>query len=297
MGGETVDAWLPLTEKEKVLAVVMTPSPIVFDPKNRYVFQASLIHTTAPALWGWFAKNHPEEKTVFSVYPDNRIGHGLDGYMRSFLPSFGLRVVDTIFYPPGTKNFGSIALKVKKSKADVFTTAGGGTVGDSLLYKSLFEIGFKGKRFSFVGAPIASMGEVVPIETLEGLVSGVDLMLMPDPKPPVKEYKEAYVSKHGKWDHPHTPYLNTWYCMIAGLEQAQSLDPDRIAGVISNGMKFDSLGYPALMVRSPHPANNRTVDLLLTNFVKRVEDGGVKIVGKIDLDEGMKYLKVTRGWK
>jgi len=51
LGDETADAWLPVTEANKVLVVCTSPSPVVRSPKYKYVFQASSLNTMSPVAW------------------------------------------------------------------------------------------------------------------------------------------------------------------------------------------------------------------------------------------------------
>jgi len=297
LGDETIDAWLPVTEKEKVLVVATTPSPAIFNPKNKYAFQASFLHTQSAVLWGWFAENHPNVKTVMNVYPDNRIGHGQNEKARKLAEMYGMKNLDTIFYPPGTKDYSAIATKVKRLNPDVVVTSGGGPIEAALLFKTLYQAGYKGIRFMTVSIPLGQIAKIMPLNMAEGLITGMNVVDLESPPPGAKEFKEAYIAKYGSWNEPEILYVNELYCLIAGLEQAQSLDPDKVAEVIGNGMKFKSLGVPAMMVKPPIPGNNRTIDLLLTTYVKKVENGKAKVLTKIDLDEGLRYWKRGYGKK
>ncbi len=295
LGDETIDAWLPVTETAKVLVIATTPSPAIFSPKNKLAFQSSFIHTQSAVAWGWFSDSYPDLKTVIVVGPDNMIGHGLSGQAKFLTGAFGIKLLDTIFYPPGTTNFGPIATKIRKVNPDVFTTAGGGEVQDALLYKSLYETRYKGQRFTFVNLPMQGIQKVIPLKMIEGLVCPVEGLKLDNPPPLAKAYKEAYVAKHGSWDDPDTLYSNELYCLLAGLEQAQSLDPEKVAAVIANGMKFETLSGPGMMVKPPVPGNNRTVDFLPTVYVRKVEDGKSKFIRKINLEEGMAYTRRAAG--
>jgi len=295
LGDETIDAWLPVTESEKVLVIATTPSPAIFNPKNRYAFQASHLHTQSAVLWGWFAENYPNVKTVINVYPDHRIGHGENEKARMLATIYGMQNLDTIFYPPPTTDFSAIATKVKRLNPDLFVTSAGGPVQDPLLLKSLYEAGYKGKRFMTVSLPVGRLAKVIPLEMVEGMINGFYAVNMESPPPAAKEFKEAYIAKYGSWDEPDILYVNEWYCLIAGLQQAQSLDPDKVAAVIGNGMKFEAMGVPAMMVRSPVAENKRTVDLLLTYYVKKIETGKAKLIATISLDDGLRYDKKAYG--
>jgi branched-chain amino acid transport system substrate-binding protein len=297
LGGETVDAWLPVTEANKVLSVVMTPSPAILDPRHKYVFHAGMVHTQAPSMWGWFTKNYPDIKTFHVAGPDNMIGHYLAGQSKRLSEIFGIKQIGATFYPPQTTDFGSIAIKIKRSNPDMFTTAGGGEIADSMLYKAIHEAGFKGQFFTFVPLPVHSMEKIISLKMVEGMIAAVDPLQSDDPQGCARELKEAYIKKYGTWDNPHTPHLETWYCLINGLEKAQSIDPAKVAAVIGSGMKFDSLSGPSMMIPRPDMGNPRTVDMIYAQFVKRIEGGKGKPLDTISIEEALTYNKKFYGWK
>lgn len=296
LGDETIDAWLPITESNKVLVIATTPSPAMLNPDNKYAFHASHLHTQAVTMWGWFAENHPKIKTVSAAYPDNMLGHALGGKSDKLAPAFGMKMLDTVYYPPGMTDFSAIALKIKTANPDMFTSCGGGPVQDSLLRKALFESGWKGQVFTFVGARLAAMAKIISLDIVEGLIAAASAMELDDPPPVAKEVKDAYIAKYGVWDDPDNLYLNEWHCLINGLEQAQSLDPDKVAAVIGNGMRFETTEGPSMMIARPDLGNPRTVDLLLTGYIKRVEGGKGKLIATIPIEQAFEYNKRFYGW-
>jgi branched-chain amino acid transport system substrate-binding protein len=297
LGDETVDAWLPLTEQNKILVICSTPTSAMFNPKNRLVFQTAWMHTQPPVVWGWFAKNYPKAKTVMGAYPDNRIGHSLAERSQKMSQVFGMKMEDPTFFPPTTTEFGAIATKITRSNPDVFTTSGGGSLTDSMIYKALYESGFKGMLFTFNSVRLNDIAKVIPLSMVEGFVSAEDGIQLPNPPPVAKQVKDVYVAKRGSWDEPTNIYWHTWFCLMNGLSKAQSLDPEKVAAVMGNGMKFDTVAGPAVMVARPDMGNTRTVDIQLTAYMRKVEQGKAKILSTITLDEGYQYLKTFYGWK
>jgi branched-chain amino acid transport system substrate-binding protein len=298
LGDETVDAWLPVTEAAKVMVIATTPTPGIFNPKNKMAFQVAWLHTQPPVMWGWFAKNYPSVKTAMAAYPDNRIGHAIARDAVKLAKVFDFKLEDPTFYPPQTTDFGAIATKIVRSNPDMFTTAGGGSVQDSLLYKALHEAGLKGKRFTINAISLDAIAKVIPLNMAEGLISAGELLNLDTPAPSlVKEFKSAYIEKQGGWDSPTTTYTNTFHCLMNGLMQAASTDPGKVASVIGSGMEFDSLAGRIKMVARPDMENQRTVDSQITVYVRQIENGKAKLVHTISLDEGYTYLKKFYGWK
>jgi branched-chain amino acid transport system substrate-binding protein len=296
LGDETVDAWLPLTEANKVLVVDQTPSPSIYNPKLKYCFEGSNLQTSAPSVWGWFTENYPQMKTVSLVHPDNMIGHGEQNKSKKLAGGFGQQVLDALFYPPDTTDFSSFATKVKKSNPDFFTTCGGG-LQDIMLFKALYEAGWRGKILSYVGVNVPSYARVISLDMVEGMVGGSsDVFQLESLPPQSKKVKDAYIARYGNWDNPAQVYWLEWDELINALKQAQSLDTDKVAAVFANGMQFESVIGPAKMVARPDFGNSRTVSLLTTMYMLNIVGGKAKLLHTISLDEGYKYNKKFFNW-
>ncbi len=297
LGGETVDAWMSVAEKEKVLTIATSPSPAVLSPDLKYVFQSSVLTTQSIVLWGWFNENFPDVKTVITAYPDTMNGHNEDKNIKRFADTFGWKKEKSIFYAPTATDFGSIATRIVRSNADVFSTAAGGPIQDSLLFKALHEAGFKGKLFSQSTIPLAEIAKVIPLSTIEGMISASCGIHIDTPPAMGQEYKDAYTTKYGKWDQPDSLHSDVFLFLMAALEQAQSLDVDKVADTIARGMKFSALGGPAMTVSHPEIGNKRATDTLYQAYVRKVVDGKAELIDTVPLEEGLSYLKKFYGWQ
>jgi len=299
LGDETVEAWMPVTEKEKVLVVAATPSPKIFDPKSKYTFQGSTVSLLGVVMWGWLTDNRPEIKSFMGVFPDAIHGRNEERFASMVGKRFGLKQIKSIFYKPGTTDFSAIATKVKRSNPDVFTAAAGGPLQDSLLFKSVHDAGYKGQVFSQIGLSVMDIAKVLPNEMhkVEGMICSIDgTHLESIPSPHGRLFKKAYIAKYGKWDEPEGPHIFAYRVLMSGIEQAQSLDVDKIAAVLSSGMKFEGLGGPAKMVARPDLGINRTVDTLYQVYVKRIEKGKAKHIATISMDESYEYCRKFFNW-
>jgi hypothetical protein len=122
-----------------------------------------------------------------------------------------------------------------------------------------------------------------------GCLNGVDL---PTPLPLSQKYKDIYIAKHGKWDDPFVLHINNWYLLMAALEQAQSLDSDKIAAHIAKGMKFVTPQGKAMTVSRPDLNNPRCVDTLYEVYIGRIKKGITEKIDDIPLEKGLESLKV-----
>ena len=295
LGDETTDAWLPVTEENKVVVVATSPSPAILSPDLKYVFQASSLHTNPPACWGWFTENYPELKTVGAFFSEDMKGHAEATHLEYLCEVFGQELLGIEFYPPDTTDFSAFATKMAKLNPDVYTTCAGGPVQDALGLKFLREAGWKGQIFFYVALSPEAIGKVIPLENVEGAIAVMVGTELPSPPPIAKELKDAYTAKYGEWTTPVILHVNDWYCLIAALQKAQSLDPDKVAAVIGNGLEFDSPQAPAVMISRPDVGNNRTVDALFGAYIGRVEGGKAKQIYTITREQAMKYIEKSRG--
>jgi ABC-type branched-subunit amino acid transport system substrate-binding protein len=165
-------------------------------------------------------------------------------------------------------------------------------VQDALAFKGMKEAGWNGQIFSYVGLNPPSIGKIISLDIVEGMMGclmGVDL---PTPPPLSQKYKDIYIAKHGKWDDPFVLHINNWYLLMAALEQAQSLDSDKIAAHIAKGMKFVTPQGKAMTVSRPDLNNPRCVDTLYEVYIGRIKKGITEKIDDIPLEKGLESLKV-----
>ena len=295
IGDITADAWIPLTEENKVLSLVSTPSPAALSPNLKYTFQGSQLNTQVPVEWAWFTAKHPEVKTVGGMFPDLLHGHGDAKQIEQICRIFNLNFVTQIFYPPDTTDFSAYATKMKTSNPQVYCTAGGGPIQDSLSVKFLREAGYGGLLFMYRGVDPGNWGRVVPLNILEGATGPVtDFYLDPPLLQGTKEAKDAYIAKYGKWDYPAMVFAQVWDLMKTALEKAQSIDPDKVAAVIGNGLKFDSPFGHAMMVSRPDQANPKTIDALYAPIMGTLQEGKIKVLDSLSIEQSFQYIKKSQ---
>ena len=297
LGDETVDAWLPVTEQNKVLAIVTTPSPAIFNPEYKYVFNSTFLNTRPPAMWGWFAQTHPDVKSWSGVYFDNMLGHILAGQCKKLAETFGQKTKSVTFVPPETSDFGAVATKLRLSNPDMVVMLGAGEVPFANLAKSLHEAGWKGIHFAYVGVMIDMVSEIIPLSIIEGMITSEDAVRLDSPPLPAKQLKDAYVEKRGSWDNPSTMFVNNWYLFKAALEKAQSLDVEKIASMIGKGMRWEATEGMSMLVPRKDMGNERACDAVLPSYVRRLEGGKMKLIHTISPEEAFKSCEKFYGWK
>ena len=299
IGDETIDAWLPVTEQNKVLVVAILSSPTIFNPKNKYLFQGTTLQTGMPTAWGWFAKSHPNIKNSLQVFPDNKIGQIRSGLAKKHAGIFGPALPDDylIFYPPETTDMSVVGTKVKTLNPDSFCATGGGIQGDALCYKAAWQAGYKGTTWSFVGVSEDMFEKIVPLECIEGLISVQYTFEMESPPPVAKEFRDAWIAKYGKWESPAVGFSDAFYIMTAGLTQAKSLDPDKVAEMMSKGFRFEGINGPGKTISRPDVGNPKAVDVIYGQVIKQTVKGKPKILANLTPEDAYEFNKKFWGWK
>lgn len=298
LGEETIDAWLPLTEANKVVVLAQMPTPTIYNPRWKYVFEGTGMQTQTAPAWGWLTDNFPNMKTFTIAFPDNVRGHGEHDKVVKLTGSFGQKVLADMYYPDNTTDFSSIAAKIKKTDPNCFVTGGGGGM-DVLLYKALYEAGWKGMIVAYLGASAVRYAKVIPLSMVEGLVGATTdpFEFENEPLPPMaKKVKDAYVAKYGKYDNPYTTYWLMWDELIAALKKANSFDTDKVAAVLASGMEFDSVLGRARMVARPDFKNPRTISAVTSVYMMKIAAGKSQLLQKMELDAVYNYNKKFYNW-
>jgi len=295
LGDETVDAWLPITEENKVLVCAVTPAPAILNPEYKYCYQGAAVTNQTETLYGWLSKYRPNLKTVVTAVPDHKMGHIMAEKVEKITQVFGMKMIEKIIYPPTQKDFSAIGTKIKSLNPDIVSPNVGGAPRDAAVMKSAYEAGYRGQIFCAHGLTAGHILHFTSPETVEGLLGGMNDVEMDDPPPVAKAYKDAYIAKHGKWTDPDVLFLTNWYLMIAGIQKAQSVDPEKVKAAMDRGIKFKSASGEVMSVTRPDLGNNRACDIVVAFNVKKIAGGKIQKVAYIPVEEAFEMNKKFRG--
>ena len=285
-----VDAYLPITEAEKVVVVGSPATPAILSPDNHYSFLGAYMNCGQAVLGTWFTEAFPDLKTVMVALPDNIEGHTYAETNKKVLEAGGMTVTDE-FYPADAIDLSALGTKVKNENPDVFIALAGGPVSDSLAYKAVWTAGYRGQLFGMSTQPAGTLAQALPAEALEGFIGGAfPAEFDPALTPVAEDFKAAWIAEYGAWEDPEITCMSTWSCLIAALQEADSLDPDEVAEVIGNGLQFEGPTGPSQMVSRPDLGNDRTVDCVVGYYIKKVVDGKPTLIDTIDLDDAVEYF-------
>jgi hypothetical protein len=275
--GTFESAWLPVTEQNKV--IVMNAN-VNYDPGDlpmyKYSFNACGGSGSLTAITGWFAKNYSQEiKSFVMAFPDNQLGHVFDTIFAGTWKAIGVNPT-VIYFPASQEDLSSIGTKVVSLNPALFSGMAGGAVADISPISNL------------------SLKESLSPQALEGFTCQASPC---DFDPPLTQasidFKAAWIAKYGKWEGLDLVFAQNYEGLKAALIQAGSIDTDKVAAVFSNGLKFDSLSGPMQMISRPDLGNDRTIDSLGTYYVKTIHNGNAELVGTINPDEALGYLRLA----
>jgi branched-chain amino acid transport system substrate-binding protein len=288
--GSWVDAFMPITEANKVILSTMSATPPILSPDNHYSFQGGFQNNASTSI-GWFIKNHPDYKTYIMSSTDDTMGHAAAEQIGKIFEAFGIKL-EIIYFPPTAQDLSSLGTKVKTANPDVFMPMGAGPIQNGLVISAVYKAGYEGQIFAQVTLPAATLTQVAPVESLEGMVCAAwPVEFDPALTQPAKDFKAAWIAKYGKWEGPEIQAVGNFTIITEAIKQAGSLDPDKVASVIGSGLKFDGPNGPSMMIDRPDMGNNRTIDSINTVYMKEIKKGQPVLLATIGLDEATTYFR------
>jgi branched-chain amino acid transport system substrate-binding protein len=284
-------SWIPITEQNKKLVFAYSPvTTSVLDAKYKYVYSANFMNDIAPVFAGWFAQAYPDlTKNIVIPVPDNQFGHGNSEKETAAWKAFGVTPTIT-FYPATQTDLSAVATKVVSLKPTSVYPLG----MDMSILKALYEAGYKGQVFADNTASVQNLAKMVPIAALEGYIGGawpLEFDSIPAELKYAQAFKAAWIAKYGKWESPEVVDIGMYACMKAAIQQANSLDVDKLASIIGNGLKFESPTGLGLMVNRPDLGIDRTMDSITAMSIKQVKNGQPVLIATVPLDQALSSVR------
>jgi branched-chain amino acid transport system substrate-binding protein len=287
--GTYQDGWEKVTEDNKVIVSTWAPMKGL-DPKLHYMFAQVFGNTQAAAVTGWFCKNYPQlANGIALVLPDNVMGHVVYTMLEPTWKAFDV-TPQAEFFPANQQDLSSLGTKIATINPTAVSALTGSDVGDGLIYNTIYNAGYKGQFYTSSFMTEETLSQVMSPQALEGFICGA---LPTEFDPPLsqlaKEFKDAWIAKYGKWTGPNILYLSSYFAFKTALQTAGTTDTDKVAEVISSGMKYSTPVGTAQMISRPDFQNERTVDSVSEVYIKQMNNGKAKLVATISLDEALTY--------
>ena len=249
------DAWLQTAEDNKVVA--FNPSLDVntsLGQKLHYSFNGNGTVDTWVAFIGWFVKAHPNElKTLVRAFPDNQPGHFIAQATGAMFEAFGVNPTNR-FYPATATDLSVIGTKVVSQNPACFNVTSISDEDTSRVYNAVRQAGYKGLLFNGSPSTVASLKQLMSPDALDGFIgSALGTEFDPPTTQLGKDFKAAWIAKNGNWTSPSVIWTFAYSALRDALVQAGTVDSEKVASVISSGLKFDSLNGPAMMISRSGP--------------------------------------------
>jgi branched-chain amino acid transport system substrate-binding protein len=271
-----------IAEDNKVVFVGSSTQDDILNPDLKYCFRGNPGACFETVLPAWMVQRFPEKKNWAVVCEDSQSGRQSGSFVTKVLEGSGASV-DIIYIPSNATDLSAMATKVKELNPDVFMPSLS-VEGDTLAFKAVYQVGYKGQIF-FPGAhSVEAMLAMVPPECIEGLIKGEDpVHLEPPGTQMAADFKAAWIAKYGSWTKPALFYYINFMCMKAALEKAGSTDPDKVADVIANGLQWDAASGSYQMIDRPDKNNSRTIDCVEDCYPVRVVNSQIELIEHLSL--------------
>lgn len=283
----TIVSGLNLFEQEKVLNLCSGSTEKLLDPKLRYTFGTSTTRTSTPPVWTAVKKVWPNAKTVVFLAPNDEGGKQRAAEEKVVAESFGVKVLDTLFYARTAVDFAPLGVKAKSYNPDLVDYPGADTGTQfGLQIKAVYAAGFRGGQISAINPKMEEVKAVTSIESLEGLLAKMPDTELPNPPPVAKAFKDAVIKKYGKWSDSSIPWIPAWFAFIEAIKKADSVDPTVIADYLAkNGLEWQRVDGKAMMIKRPDLKNTKYCDSISESQYGQIKDGKLVPVTRLTLSE------------
>ncbi len=302
IGSAPIVAGLTVTEPAKVLVFCGGASDKIINPANKYTYGTANWRTNLAPLFPLVKKAFPNAQTMVNLSPDDETGKALARDNARAATAQGIKVLDSIFYPRDTQDFAPFATKIMSLKPDIMDYPGavaGTQFG--LQFKALYEAGFKGAHISPMQPNMVEVLAVTPKESMEGLISILSPMEVPQPSEISSKYKADWVAKYGTWSVASLNWIPAFYAFVAAVRQADSLDPQAVSDYLSTkGVQWESPNGKAMLVKRPDYKNDRFCDTCASLDFGIYKNGNYEYLATVTADESLKANEAAFGggkWK
>jgi len=283
----TILSGAALFEQEKVLNIFGGSTLKALDPKLHSSFGATTVRTSTPPIWTAVEQVWPKAKTVVFLAPNDEGGQTRASEEKKVAEAFGVKVLDTLFYPRTATDFTPLAVKAASYKPDLVDYPGADTGTQlGLQIKEVHAAGFRGGQISAINPKWPEIKSVAPIEAIEGMVAKMPDTELPNPPAHAQAFKDAWVKKFGKWSDASLPWIPPWFALIAAIKKADSVDPTEIAEMIGNkGVEWMRIDGKAMFVKRPDLNKTRYCDSIAEAQYGQIRNGNAIPIKRLGLQE------------
>jgi branched-chain amino acid transport system substrate-binding protein len=258
LGSVPVIAAFPVTEKAGALMLAGASTDKHLMPPSRYTFR-SAEGPLAKAVKFKFVRDHfPNAKTIVLTEQDDEAGKADGRRVAKIAPYYNFKLLDTLYYPRGSKDFTSIATKIKSINPDIVVfaaTEAGTAIG--LQIKALRIAGYTGGVAKTEELNMKELKSVASNEQLEGLIGKVGPDLDPNVSQLFKDFKKNFIAEYGEWPTIYYGFLSALHMFKAAVEKADSLEVEDIAKAIEGGLEWETFSGGFMNIKRQDIGINR----------------------------------------
>ena len=263
----------PITDENKIIHFSNSWADKNALEGRKYVYRMAL---TIPSLhrdpgnWKVYKDKYPTFKTVAGITTNDQSGWaGLQSVFDS-ADAAGFTIAGAKLYERGTTDFKPLLTPLLVNNPD-FLSLGSSPEGDiAVMIKQARELGYKGK---FVGPNVdaSTLGKVASKENMEGMLSYAPALKGAATPPGVIQAMEAYNQKYGTTTSVAAIMWDSLYFLKKAVEDANSLDADKIAAAIDSWGEFDTVFGKARMGGKDY--YGRKAQILAPQLISEIQNG------------------------
>ena len=293
-GGTGMPAIPAITEPNKVLVFLPTQMTPTWSPNWKYCFDGAATAVPQAVVIGWICKNYPDQaKNILLAYSDDAMGNLILKIVRGVFAGFGV-TPNAVSFPATASDLSSLGTKVATMNPGAFCAIAADPTKWGLAYNAARDAGYKGLYFSGSIQSVPLLSNVLNKSALEGFLSGAYATEFTPPlNQTAADFMNDWIAQHGKWTSPSLYAIPNYYCLKTAFQQAGSIEVDKVAAVLSNGMKYDTPCGPAQMISRPDIGVSRTVNSIYTVYMKVIKNGQAFLVATVAPDEGVSYFQAN----
>jgi ABC-type branched-subunit amino acid transport system substrate-binding protein len=230
----------------------------------------------------WFLKTYPDKNNVVLAFPDEAMGHMMGGMQSQIMSSIGMKL-QQMYYPPAQTDLSSLGTKIKSINPAAVMVVEVPTI------KAIRDAGYTGLIMCAQPYAIDDLLAQSTPEALEGYIGeAMPTEFDPTLTQAAQDFKNAYIAKYGKWDNMDMNGTIYYQALLTAIQKAGSVDVDKVAAVLSNGMAWTSPAGEQKMVSRPDLGNSRTVDSVTSFYIKQIQGGKSKLIATVSLADAEK---------
>ncbi len=293
IGTAPILALQSLTERNKVILFTSAWGKTVKGPSKPYTLtQANTPFEILDPLYVYVKDKHPAIKTVVMLNPNDATGKETEPVAREAWEKLGVKVLSVNWYERGTTQFQPIAQKLAAARPDVIDLGVTPPADAGVVFRELGVLGWDGVKVQPVGTGAAQLVDIGG-KAADGVYMGFSGDYAGQQATPKQRELDAGMKKAvGESLNPlQLSAYDSVYALKAGMEAAQSIDPEQILKVMPTIVFDTSYGKTAFGGAATYGAPQQ---MLVPIMITQIQDGKLVEVERVIPTELQQRLDAKR---